>query len=244
MISSYKFRHSCSSFFRAAYILVGALAPLVAQQTGEKLVKVNQVAQITDAVLISDVSIAGKPIECGLYVKPPAVVQPFTPFQAGTDWFQQMTISLVNRTSKTIVFGALIFHFLDTGDCRSGPCVGVDLELGQRPAIDAYDQRSGKPLQPEHPERPPLDWKSEQTLVIHVSDYMPDFEGRLANYLPVTNISKVNISRGPFYFEDGMEWSLGKFSVPDPDHHGEFKQLPPNYFPGRTGHNWPPGYNQ
>ncbi len=115
------------------------------QTTGEKLVRANDPAQITDAVMISNIAVASVPVECGLFVKPPAVVQPVTPFQAGSDWLQQMTISLINRTNKTIVFGGIILHFLDTGDCHALPCVGANINLGQRPAIDAYDGRTGQP---------------------------------------------------------------------------------------------------
>lgn len=132
-------------------------------------------------------------------------MQPAAPFQAGSDWLNQMTISLVNRTNKTIVFGSIILHFLDTGDCSSSlPCASTTLEFGQRPAVDAFDGRTGKPVKPEHPERPPLDWKSDQTLVIHVSDYLAEIEQQLANSLPLTAVTKVNIYRGVFYFGDGM----------------------------------------
>ncbi|MBV9267827.1 MAG: hypothetical protein JO061_16790 [Acidobacteriaceae bacterium] len=155
-----------------------------------------------------------------------------------------MTISLVNRTNKTIVFGSLIVHFLDTGDCRALPCVGDWLQFGKMPAIDAYDGRTGQPMKPEHPERPPLDWQSEQTIVVHVSDYIPEIEERLADSMLVTAVTKINIYRGPFYFDDGMQWNLGRYSVPDPEHHGKFKELPADYFPGRRGNNWPPGYYQ
>jgi hypothetical protein len=54
----------------------------------------------------------------------------------------------------------------------------------------------------------------------------------------------VNVYLSAFYFADGMEWGLGRYSVPDPDHPGKFKPLPANYFPGKRGRNWPPGYNQ
>src|SRR5581483_1838087 len=109
-------------------VLIGTSCVALARQTtGEKLVQANDPAQITDAVMISDISVNGKSIECGLFVKPPAVVQPLTPFQADSDWLQQMTISLCNRTDRTIVFGGIIFHFPDTGDCRSTPCVGANI---------------------------------------------------------------------------------------------------------------------
>ena len=236
-------RHPRSSAFHATCIVFGLVGTLHAQQTGEKLIRVNDIEQITDAVLMSKVAVAGKTVECGLFIKP-TVVQPVAPFQAGSDWLQQMTISLINRTNKTIAFGDILVHFLDTGDCRSAPCVGASLTLGQMPAIDAYKGRTGRPLRPEHPERPPLDWKPEQTIVVHVSDYMDEIERNLADFMPVTAVTKVNVYRGPFYFDDGMQWNLGRYAVPDPEHHGKFKELPADYFPGRRGNNWPPGYEQ
>ena len=230
---------------RIVCLALGFVGATHAQQTSERLVQVQQVTQITDAVMISNVAVAGRTIECGLFIKPPVVIQPFTPFEAGGDWLQQMTIALINRTGKTIVFGALIFHFLDVGDCSSAqPCPEALLEFGQIPAIDAYDGRTGRPMKRGHPERPPLDWGPEQTIVVHVSDYMPEIEASLAHFLPVSAVTKMNVYLGDFYFPDGMQWNLGRYSVPDPDHRSKFKPLPADYFPGKRGRNWPPGYNQ
>ena len=227
----------------AAWVVFGIAGALHAQQAGGKLVRVKDPAQITDAVMISNVAVAGKTVECGLFIKPPAVIQPFTPFQAGSDWLEQMTISLVNRTGRAIVAGGIIFHFLDTGDCQpSSPCVRSYLRFGQMPEIDAYDGRTGQPYRPEH-EGPSLDWKPEQTIVVHVSAYISEIEEDLSNHLPVTAVTRVNVNRGVFYFADGMQWSLGRYGVPDPDNPGKFKELPADYFPGKRGRNWPPGYN-
>lgn len=231
------------SVFVAGCGIFGLLGVLSAQQTSEKLVRANQLAQISDAVLISNVAVGGKTVECGLFIKPPTIDQPVTPFQAGSDWLRQMTISLVNRTSKTIVFGGISLHFMDTGDCsQAEPCVGAQLRFGQRPLIDAYDGRTGQPLRPEHPERPSLDWKPETTIVVHVSDDIAEIEEGLASRgFSLAAVTKVNVYRGVFYFDDGMAWSLGRFAVPDPAHPGKFKELPADYFPGRRGNNWPPG---
>ena len=228
-----------------ACLTLGVLGALHAQQTSERLVSAkNDIEQITDAVLISNISVGGRTVECGLFIKPPVVIQPVTPFQAGPDWLSQMTISLVNRTNKIIAFGDIHLHFLETGDCRSAPCVGAELAVGQMPAVDAYEGRTGKPLRPEHPERPPLDWKPETTIVVHVSDYMDKIESNLADFMVPAAVTKVNVYRGVFFFADGMRWALGSYSVPDPDYPGKFKDLPADYFPGRRGNNWPPGYSQ
>ncbi len=229
----------------ALCLLLAFFGSLHAQESGEKVVKLMDVEHITDAVLISNISVAGKTVECGLFIKPPVVIQPVAPFRAESNWLQQMTISMVNRTDKTIVFGGIIFHFLDVGDCSPAqPCVEAEIHLGQMPTIDAYDGRTGRPLRPEHPERAPLDWKPQQTIVVHVGDYMAEIERNLADFMPVADVTKVNVSRGVFYFDDGLSWSLGRYAAPDPQHHGKFKELPIDYFPGRRGNNWPPGYNQ
>ncbi len=84
-------------------------------------------------------------------------------------------------------------------------------------------------------------------MVVHVNDYMAEIESRLSNSptpLAVTALNKLNVYRGVFYFEDGMRWEGGRYSVPDPDHPGKFKYLPVDYFPGKRAHNWPPGYNR
>lgn len=237
-------QRACSPYCITACIILGCLGALHAQQAGERVVNANDVPQIDDAVLISNVAVAGKTVECGLFIKPPGVMQPVTPFQAGNDWLKNMTISLINRTNKTIVFGSVIIHFLDTGDCHALPCVSANLEVGKRPAAGAYDGRTGQPLRLDHPDRAPLEWDPEQTLVVHVSDYMEDIERRVSESMSIAAISKLNIYRGSFFFSDGMRWNLGRYSIADPEHRGKFKALPADYFPGRRGNNWPPGYSQ
>jgi hypothetical protein len=227
-----------------ASIVVGSSQWSTAQGTGAKVVRFQGVEQITDAVLISNVSVGGNTVECGLFIKPPAVIQAVTPFQAGNDWFKQMTISLVNRTSKIIVFGGLIFHFLDVGNCSTAqPCVEGEIHLGERPAVDAFTGR-GQPIKPEHPERPPLLWKPHETIVIHVGDYLSDLEQNLAPFVPITSITKITISLGAFNFKDGMQWDSRRYAVPDPQQPGKFNELPADYFPGRRETNWPPGYDR
>ena len=230
--------------FLLVCILLGALEANNAQQTsGEKLVKADDPSQITDAVMITSITVAGKSVDCGLFVKPPLVVQPVAPFQAGSDWLQQMAISLFNRTNKKIVFGAVTLMFLDTGDCRTLPCVAYGIRLGQVPIADAYSARTGQ-LRPDHSASPRLNWEPNQAMVVHVADYMMQIEKILSKHMPVTAVTKVAVHISPFFFDDGMRWNLGFYSVPDPEHHGKFIDLPNNYFPGQRERNWPPGYDR
>ena len=233
--------------------LVCLAANLYAWWPDEKLVRVLQVAHNTDAVLISDVSVSGNPLECGLYkkatqtpfpVNSPGYVQPFTPFQAPADWLSNMDISLVNRTSRNIAFGELSIFLLDTGDCsKAAPCTSVSIRFGNIPAAGLFNTLTKEPI-PAEPARPALNWQGEQTLVIHVKDYLPQITQALSNTnMPVTSINKVSVARVLFYFDSGMRWEGGRFAIPDASHPGSFIDAPDSFFPGKRGHNFPPGYN-
>lgn len=225
---------------------------LDASQSDDKLVRVLQVAHNTDAVLISDVSVSGKSLECGLYKKTtitsinsngPGEVQPFTAFQAQPDWLSTMDISLINRTMRSIVFGELTIFFLDTGDCKSAPCSAVSIRFGNIPAAGLFNTRTKEPI-PAEPPGPVLDWQAEQSLVIHVKDYLPQIEQVLSDAnMPLTSIHNVAISRVIFYFDNGMKWGSNGYAKPDTSHPGSFIDAPDSYFPGKRGHNFPPGFN-
>jgi hypothetical protein len=58
---------------RVACLALGLVGATHAQQTSARLVKVKQATQITDAVMISNVAVAGRTIECGLWIKPNTV---------------------------------------------------------------------------------------------------------------------------------------------------------------------------
>ncbi len=222
-------------------LAIGAFA----RQTHQVTVSTkDDIEQINDAVLISDIAVSGRTVECGLFIKPPRVIQPVAPFQAGDDWLQNTTISLVNRTDKTIDYGSLILHFMDTGDCHSTPCAQVTLEFGKKPSVDAFDGRTGQPLPPSRVGKSPLYWRPETTLVVHLSDYIQEIDDQVQHWLPLPAVTNVKIYRGIFFFDDGMSWQLGSYAVPDPENPGKFRLLPADYFPGHRDHNWPPGYNQ
>ena len=238
-----RFRRLLLPFFAVAMLCFLAATALAQLAPGQKLLEVRDPDRVADAVMITDVSVAGKTIECGLWVRWPAVMQPVTPFQAGDDWLRQTTVTLFNRTDKTIVYGSLIMHFLDTGDCRAVPCDGAFVEFGRPPAIDAYDPRTGKPQRLNHPDMVPLAWKPLHAFVVRICDHMDAIEhSTLVEHIPVTQVTRVDLIRGTFYFDDGMKWN-GSFSVPDPEHPGKFNKIRYGYFPGARERNLPPGQN-
>jgi hypothetical protein len=236
---------------RSWHALYGACVALAfvrlvpAQETSERTIQCNDPMQITSPVLISNVAVSDKTVECGLFIKPPAVVQPITPFQASDDWLQHMTISLVNRTQQVIDFATVSLMFLDNAvDCRTQVCPLEQIHLGQIPKLDAFNGRTGQPLKPEQVGATPLAWSPGQTIVVHVSDFMDEIGAKLPNYEPVGSVRKVAVHIGPFFFRDGMRWAGNRYSKPIPENPGKFNDLPETYFPGRRNSNWPPGYTQ
>jgi hypothetical protein len=221
-----------------------ALLPGAAAQTqstgGEKLVETGVAQSRAAAVMITKVTVGDSEVQCGLVVVPNKV-QPVTPFQAGSDWLEKMTISLFNRTDRKIVYAEVSLGFPETGDGQTLPMLTHSIQLGRIPEAAAFSGRSGQPL-PQDPARKPIAFLPGPTLVIHVGDYLGTIRESLERLFPSIEVSKCLIRIGPFFFEDGMRWDSGGFAVPDPEHRGKFKLLDDDYFPGNMLYNWPPGY--
>ena len=87
-MSSDLVEHRPSEFYLSCIVLALATGALWGYQGGSHVVDCKDPDRINDAVMISNVSIAGQTVECGVFIKPPDIVQPVTPFQAGPDWLQ------------------------------------------------------------------------------------------------------------------------------------------------------------
>jgi hypothetical protein len=192
-----------------------------------------------DAVVITKVTVAGQEVQCGLTLGPD-YAQTVTPFQAGDDWLSQMDIYLFNRTNKTIAYATLLLAFPDTGNGITDPMSVYGLSVGRLPDVDAFSSptRSRR----VKPGSKPANFAPGQTLVIHVRDHLDAIKAYVEQRMPLYLASKLETTRGSFYFDDGMRWTGGGgFSVPDPEHQGKFKYLDPaRFFPGRSDLNWPP----
>jgi hypothetical protein len=196
---------------------------------GQKLVEVGPQGR-SDAVWVTKIIIGDQE------------VHPGTPFQAGNDWLGKMSISLENRTNKTIEFSTIVLGFPETGDGRTQPQRMFDLHLGRPPAVDAFNDRTGKPI-PIDPAIKPLSFVPNQTLEIRVADYMGELKAYVERSLALAQVTHCVIHRGTFFFSDGMRWNTGGFSVPDPDHPGKFTDMAGRYFPsdGRRVPQYSPG---
>ncbi len=81
-----------------------------------------------DAVMITKVMLGNSEVKCGAPVGL-REFQPVVPFEAGGDWLQNLTVELLNRTSKTIAWMDIVLEFPETGD---GQVPGGDVSLKHR----------------------------------------------------------------------------------------------------------------
>jgi hypothetical protein len=183
-------------------------------------------------VVITKVTLGDTVVQAGRM----ATVEPITPFQAGDDWIQNLTIHLYNRTNKTIVFAQVLFGFPETGDGRAGaagqPPRAFLLQLGRIP-----------PPAPSAGHQPtdwqPISFLPGQTMAIRLGDYIDRIRFQVEPVLPVAAVTQLIIQLNIFYFADGMEYSGNAFKIHDPQNPGKALHADPNYFPGNMNLSWP-----
>jgi hypothetical protein len=205
---------------------------------GERMVEQVDPQTRGDALIITKVTVADTNVRCGLLTASHAL-QPVAPFQAGSDWIQNMSIFLFNRTNKTIVAGHLTLGFPETGDGKTQPQHVYSLQLGRLPEVDAFNGRTGLPI-PQDPNLKPIEWAPGQALAVHLGAYIDEIKDQIGDDMPLATVTRLRIHIGPFFFSDGTRWYLDKFATPDPERPGKFRNLPDDYFPGDPLINWPP----
>jgi hypothetical protein len=200
------------------------------------------VAATHDAVVITKVTVNGAIVPCMWAPGPPngrGAHQPAPAFQADDDWLQNTTIELFNRTNKTIVWAAVEISFPQTGDGRSPATAQrtYNIWIGRRPDSANFSFRTGQPMRNDGD---PLSFPGGHAMTLNLGDYKEQIQANVREvlFVPVTSI---RINPASFIFDDGMRWSPGgHYRTPDPDHPGQWKALPIDYFPGDLLANWPP----
>jgi len=192
-----------------------------------------------DPLAITKVTLGNSPVQCGLVVSP-TQLQPVIPIQAGDDWLQNLTLYVLNRTNKTIVFSHIRLSFPETGDGKSTPQVVYYITLGRIPASVAFT-RAGTPIR-QAPSQQAIQFASGQTLPVQVGNYFDMIKASVERVMPFTSVTKCNIRMDLSYFDDGTKFSGVSYWAPDPQHPGNFTELDrKTYFPGIPS--WPPGYS-
>jgi len=215
---------------RAGGLPVSDAPAQASQSAGYKLVQVEPQTKF-DAVFITRVTVGSQEVPSGAVPVSPGGIRPATPFQAGPDWMNDLTIYIYNRTNKNIVFAGIALGFPETGNGRTEPQSIYHIKLGRIPAEDAYYGRTGKPI-PIGSDVQPIAFGPHQTLAVKVGDYINQIRSYAQNQMLLSGVTKVIIHRDDFFFEDGMRWTDGGYATPDPNHRGRFIYKSSDYFPG------------
>jgi len=155
------------------------------------------------------------------------------PFQAGDDWLKELTFTIKNRSTKTFVWLTFGVSFPDTltpcsesitGECETG--MGVD--LGRIPENAAYTLE-GKKL--NQGSKQPINFGPGQEMEISLAPYADELRRKIEEYQPFSTVSRCFINVNLGYFEDGMMWSLGDYSVPDPSRYPWYKPVDDSQIP-------------
>jgi len=176
-------------------------------------------------------TLAGAMVQTGRFDKPWTIdIEPTTPFIAGDDWIQNLSIHLLNRTNRMIVCANVGIGFPETGDGHTRPMGIFNLNLGRMPSAAAVD-KSGM-ARPQRPDRQPLSFGPGQTLVIALLDHIDRIRPGVESAIPLAAATKLKIMLNAFYFRGGMKFAAGGYSTPDPQILGNWLHPDPDYFPG------------
>jgi len=202
--------------------------------TGYKTLVVMRGA-LTSPLVITKVSVGNKALLPGSPPGKRAANQIFDgrPFQAGEGWFSRMTIHIKNRTDKTVEWVNLDLLFPKPASGTWGLLAIKSIQLGRVPDADVPVFR-GVDGAPVHfpPSLKPLDLRPGQEVIVHVSHYMDSIRRMVGRIMPLAAVARIRIDIASCYFNDGMRWNLGVYSVLDKSHPGKMKKLPSGYFPG------------
>ncbi|HEX3876507.1 MAG TPA: hypothetical protein VHW24_05955 [Bryobacteraceae bacterium] len=194
----------------------------------------------SDAVVVTRIALGETILQCGI-PDSPSSSEPVVPVSAGPDWLSQLTLYLLNRTNKTIVYGRIELAFPETGDGRTPQTsmTMVPLDFGLMPPSVAFTG-SGQPLRQENTSA--VTFVPGQTMALPISakvyaDIQRNLAGRVPNPAAIT---KLLVRRGPFIFSDNMKW-YHTYWLPDPANLGHWVPVADRrYFPGRAV--WPPTF--
>lgn len=152
-----------------------------------------------------------------------------TPFQAGDDWLNKMTIIVRNMSGKEVIAAHLLVDFPQTGaGVPDDGVVAQPIWLGRTPERALYDKRNGKKI--ELPTSQPLHLMPGQELKISLSPYYGEMTTSIERKLPVSQVTSCWIRLQQFYFADGTRWAPGNFQKPDPNVPGKYLTITPDEF--------------
>jgi hypothetical protein len=218
----------------ARYVKPGAAA---AAQT-ERQVRFH-IANKFEPVVVTKITAGNVAVQAGRFIKPAGEAQdPITPFSADDDWIRNLTVYVLNRTNRTIVYASLNLGFPETTVGQTQAF--FPLFLGRIPESIPFDSHGAPIRRPEGSQ--PIRFRPGQTMAIHLGDYIDQIRARVEPMMPFASLTAISVNFGRFFFADGMSWS-GRFRAMDPQG-STWREMDPDYFPGDPDGRWPgrPGW--
>jgi hypothetical protein len=158
-----------------------------------------------DPVAILAVQLSGKPI------------RPGEPFRASDDWLSQLSVLVVNKSSKRLVAGRVQFGFPDTASNRSGSAayapVALQKLMGVPPRKHRIDINGNEMVLPDSRK---INILPGQTIGFSLKDNIPAIRQELTNIQSNGPVTRCWLHLLTFYFDDGTSWEPGAYHLPMP----------------------------
>jgi hypothetical protein len=222
------------------------LVNVVHAQSGLKTVSIDRLRPV-DPLEVTEVLENGQPVGRtllseddlkwmfkGLPVALPVLIQRYEArpgwwaykFRAGNDWLKHLSLVVRNRTSKNIVYVAMLLRFPETK--ANGAAISDDIEFGRIPANAAFTG-SGQKLRQGSDK--PIFLPPGQAMAFSLAAHDGELRRSVEFYRPFSTVS-LCVIEFEVYFQDGMQWFGGGYSIPNRTHPGRFIPMGFGYFPG------------
>ncbi len=168
-------------------------------------------------------------------------VKPGVPFEAGDEWFKDLSVVIKNVSRKKIVFARIQVRFPETGDgTKEHPTVGDQSSAGQMPDHAPYSGITGQRL--NDPPRDPILVEPGHEVTIPVISRLGDdhFEGiksMIESRQSLSSVTSCVVGLSSFYFDDGTKWASGAYYRPDPSIPGKYNVVSVDEFKDPPVHN-------
>jgi hypothetical protein len=165
---------------------------------------------VNDPIKIVDILYDGKP------------VMGSRPFDAPDDWLSHVDVIVKNASSKPLVAGNFQLTFDGVGGerplthyIRFGAIPGHALQM---PSGVTRDQPIGE--QSKDPIPP------GGTVTLSLKDFYPPLRARLLAATSLSNVTECTIDYGVYWFDGGLLWAPGNYSIEDPSQPGKYIPSP------------------
>jgi hypothetical protein len=146
-----------------------------------------------------------------------------TLFDAPDDWLKHITISIRNRSAKTLTAGGVQLAFPGIG---GDPMIFYNLRFGVVPEHQATS-RSGPVILPPTG-GPPISIAPGEYLKISLADHYEAIRSAIEVRVPLSQAKLLVIDYGSYYFDGGFLWRFDSIAHVDPANPGVYVSAAPD----------------